>query len=431
MIQWEEIELGKLFEVKHGWAFKGEFFSSTGELIVVTPGNFYEQGGFRIQAGKEKFYLGNYPKEYLLSENDVIIAMTEQGPGLLGSPGLVPEDAKFLHNQRIGLISKIDSQKAYYKFLYYLFFTSRVRDKIFGSATGTKVKHTAPKRIHEIKVNLPDLLTQRRIASILSAYDNLIENNLKRIKLLEELAQRTYEEWFVKFRVNGEALEINEKTGLPKGWEEKTLNDVCSRIQAGGTPSRTNSSFWKNGTIRWFKTKELQDSWLIDSEERIAVDALKKSSAKMFPANTILMAIYASPTLGRLGIVHEEGSCNQAAIGFICKEHVVSWQWLYFKLFQLRDRFNAIARGAGQQNISGELVKNQSFILPPFECVKRFTEVVRPFFSQSLILQKQNLRLKESRNILLPRLMNGTINVENIRDEDLLSIAAEPSPAYK
>jgi len=195
-MKWEKVKLGDIFQIKHGWAFKGEYFSNEGELIIVTPGNFFEQGGFKQVAGKEKFYLGDFPPEFLLKKDDVIIAMTEQGPGLLGSPALVPSDEKYLHNQRIGLIYNIDIKRVIPKFIYRLFFTSTVRNEIFGSATGTKVKHTAPKRIYEIQINLPPLPTQRKIANILSAYDDLIENNSKRIKLFEEKAELIYKSEF-------------------------------------------------------------------------------------------------------------------------------------------------------------------------------------------------------------------------------------------
>jgi len=147
-MKWEKVKIGELFQIKHGWAFKGEYFSNEGELIIVTPGNFYEGGGFRQVGGKEKFYTGDFPQEFLLKKNDVIIAMTEQGPGLLGSPALVPADEKYLHNQRIGLINEIDNTRIDKEFIYRLFYTAIVRNEIFGSATGTKVKHTAPKRIY-------------------------------------------------------------------------------------------------------------------------------------------------------------------------------------------------------------------------------------------------------------------------------------------
>ena len=124
--------------------------------------------------------------------------MTEQMDGLLGSSALIPSSNRDLHNQRLGLINVIDEKQIDKHFLFYLFNTREVRHQIRGSASGTKVRHTAPERIYRVKFSCPPIETQKRIAEILSAYDNLIENNLKQIRLLEESARLLYREWFVR-----------------------------------------------------------------------------------------------------------------------------------------------------------------------------------------------------------------------------------------
>ena len=131
----------------------------------------------------------------------------------------------------------------------------------------------------------------------------------------------------------------------------------------------------------------------------------------MFPANSILMAIYASPTLGRLGILTKEACSNQAALCLQADESKVSNYWLYLKLFELRDRFNSIARGAGQQNISGIIVKETEITLPAYSVMENFTEMVKPFFEKQKILQLQNISLTQTRDRLLPKLMNGELEV--------------------
>lgn len=93
-MSWREVQLGDAIHVKHGFAFKGQYFSDSGEKIVLTPGNFNEQGGFRLRPGKDRFYIGDIPEDYILAEGDLIVAMTEQGPGLLGSAALIPENGK-------------------------------------------------------------------------------------------------------------------------------------------------------------------------------------------------------------------------------------------------------------------------------------------------------------------------------------------------
>ena len=107
-MSWQEVQLGDGIHVKHGFAFKGEYFSASGEYLVLTPGNFLEKGGFRVRDGKERFYHADFPQDYLLSEDDLIVAMTEQGEGLLGSAARIPAEGKYLHNQRLGLVKLAD-----------------------------------------------------------------------------------------------------------------------------------------------------------------------------------------------------------------------------------------------------------------------------------------------------------------------------------
>ena len=174
----QKYKLGELLSVKHGWSFKGEYFSNHGEQSILTPGNFFEQGGFKSNNGKERYYIGKYPKEYLCRKGDLIVAMTQQSDGLLGGTALVPEDNKYLHNQRIGLIT-CDETKINKLFAYYLFMTKTVREQLERSASGTKVKHTSPERIYDVEVKIPDLTLQVKISETLLAIDEKIEDNKK------------------------------------------------------------------------------------------------------------------------------------------------------------------------------------------------------------------------------------------------------------
>ena len=296
------------------------------------------------------------------------------------------------------------------RYLYYILSVDTFFEHMMAGANGTKMPRGNKKLILNYSFDLPPLPTQHRIATILSRYDSLIENYQKQIKLLEEAAQRLYKEWFVDLHFPGhENTKIVD--GVPEGWEKNTINDVCTLITSGSTPSRNKNSYWEDGTIRWVKTKELLDSWILDTEEYITQEGYNNSSTKLFPANTILMAIYASPTLGRLGILSGECCCNQAALGLIADEKVISWQWLFWKLYELRDEFNAIARGAGQQNISGIVVKNKEIVIPAKRVIDGFTSVVSTMFEQQKNLQSQIRLLTEARDRLLPKLMSGEIAV--------------------
>src|SRR5262245_58176654 len=116
-MSWRTIELGTGIRIKHGFAFQSAFFREEGQFIVLTPGNFNEEGGFRLRPGKDRFYAGEVAEQFVLSEGDLIVAMTEQAPGLLGSSALIPESSRFLHNQRLGRIEQIDPDVFDPKFL--------------------------------------------------------------------------------------------------------------------------------------------------------------------------------------------------------------------------------------------------------------------------------------------------------------------------
>lgn len=419
---WKEVELGELISIKHGWAFKGEFFSTEGERIIVTPGNFIEEGGFRVREGKEKFYLGKFPGEYLLKKGDLVIAMTEQGPGLLGSPGLIPESNKFLHNQRIGLIEITQQDLLDRNYLYYLFFTSGVRNKIFGSATGTKVKHTAPKRIYSIEVSIPSLLIQRRIASILSAYDDLIENNLRRIKLLEELAQRTYEEWFVRFRFSGfEASNINSDW-LPEGWERLPMTEIADFLNGFAFKP---TDFEESGKPI-IKIKEMKNGIGSDTPRnkgnRVPSKYLVKPGDILFSWS------------GSLEVViwqNEEGWLNQHLFK-VTPKNWVSREFVHQSLLKSLDEFNNLTTGSTMKHIKRKELEFVKVAVPDSEVLESYSNLVSPMQNEILNLSKQIQILKESRDILLPRLMSGEIELDELDDlEKGMMMAAEPKGEYK
>ena len=351
-------------------------------------------------------YLPKWTKRVTPQEGDIVFSYE----ATLNLYAIIPKNFYGCLGRRMALI-RTDNNKVNNKFLFYYFFSKKWRDVVAEhTITGSTVDRIPITTFPGFPIELPSLETQHRIAYTLSRYDSLIENYQKQIKLLEEAAQRLYKEWFVNLRFPGhENTKIVD--GVPEGWEKKKLSETCSLISSGSTPSRRNASYWNNGIIKWVKTKELQDSWILDTEEHITKEGLEGSSTKMFPVNTILMAIYASPTLGRLGILATECCCNQAALGFVTDNSIVSWQWLYMKLFELRCEFNAVARGAGQQNISGVVVKEWEIVVPNKDMINRFTKLIAPIFENKKSLSIQLRLLTESRDRLLPKLLSGEIEV--------------------
>lgn len=172
---WVKKPFSELCDIKHGYAFEGEFYSSDGEYVLLTPGNFYEQGGYRDRGENQKYYIGKIPIGYVLNCGDLLVAMTEQAAGLLGSPILVPEADKFLHNQRLGLLTKRPGVAWTNEFFFHVFNTEPVRKAIHASASGAKVRHTSPRKIGEIVFSFPcSALEQKRIADCITFIDDII-----------------------------------------------------------------------------------------------------------------------------------------------------------------------------------------------------------------------------------------------------------------
>lgn len=240
MSEWRKTTLGELLTVKHGYAFKGKHFAAEGDEIVLTPGNFPVGGGLRFRAGKERFYSGWYPPEYRLSPGQLVLVMTDlkQDAPILGSPAFVPSHPPVLHNQRLGLVTIKPDQDVDARFLYYLLLSDTTRQHLRATATGSTVRHTAPERIYRVPIDLPPRRIQHLIGATLGSLDDLIENNLRRIELLEQMARTIYREWFVLFRYPGheDATLVDSPLGpLPEGWEVKPLIALAS-LTMGQSP---------------------------------------------------------------------------------------------------------------------------------------------------------------------------------------------------
>ncbi|MEI6568144.1 MAG: restriction endonuclease subunit S, partial [Verrucomicrobiota bacterium] len=185
---WEVMEIGEFFQIKHGYAFDGAFFKPSGDYILMTPGHFHEEGGFRDQGEKTKFFTGDIPQDYVLAKDDLVVAMTEQKSGLLGSAAFVPEGNRYLHNQRLGLIVDLDTKRLSKRYLFHVFNLPHLRVEVAKTSTGSKVKHTSPTKLRAVKVGIPPTVDeQEEIASALSATQKKINMAANKKTQLQDL----------------------------------------------------------------------------------------------------------------------------------------------------------------------------------------------------------------------------------------------------
>lgn len=306
-------------------------------------------------------------------------------------------------------ILRAKKKKTTADYVYYLSQTHYVRQLAINSMTGASGRQRADaKFIGNIKWNFPEIETQNKVADILSTYDNLIENNNKRIKLLEQMAENLYKEWFVRFRFPGyEDTEFED--GMPRGWVREKIG-LHYNTFSGGTPSRKHEEYYTEGTIPWVKTGEIKDGIIIHTDECITEAGIKGSSAKLLPQGAVVMAMY-GVNIGMLAYLDSEMTCNQACCVFNDKNEINSRHYLFHYLYSIRDYLLLIGFGAAQQNLSQDLIKKVKIVIPPAELIKEFDKQKEPLYQTIRALMMQNDKLIKQRDALLPRLMSGKLEV--------------------
>ncbi len=327
-----------------------------------------------------------FSKKHKSQKGDIVMSRV----GTYGISSYVADDTPFCLGQNtLFILPKIDN-----KYLYYSLIAPNTKSQIEGFATGASQKTISLKSIKGIKIPIPIPATQRKIASILSAYDDLIENNLKRIKLLEEKAFLMY-----KGIVRSEKM------------NEYLIEEVCETF-GGGTPATGDRRFWDDGEILWFSPTDLTKHHsivLLDSEKKITEMGLQKSSAKLVPPKTILMTSRAS--IGYFGLINKPASTNQGFINII-PFNVNHRAYMLFDLKIRKEEIIGNANGSTFLEISKGKFRQMKIKLPKDEKVLiDFEKEFELIFNFIENLLKQNSKLREARDILLPRLMNGQIEV--------------------
>jgi type I restriction enzyme S subunit len=373
-------------------------FLNTGN--VTKEGLIFEENQFITKEKDEALRKGK------LKRGDIVYTTR----GTVGNAGYYNSNVPY-ENVRINsgmVILRANGEIVDARFLYQILKSEYYRPYFKQYCTGSAQPQLPIKNFSQIYLNVPDIKTQHRIADILSAYDDLIENNQKQIKLLEEAAQRLYKEWFVDLRFPGhENTKIVD--GVPEGWQYEKLGDLV-KTTSGGTPSRRKSEYYVNGNIRWIKTKELNDRFIFETEEHITEDAVKNSSAKVLPEGALIVAMYGA-TIGKIGITAAEMACNQACCAFISFDDMISKEYLYCWLMDNREYLVSQGKGAAQSNLSQEMIRNFSLLCPDKKVIKNFTEIVTTMLENKRVLENKILMLSKARDDLLPKLMSGEVEV--------------------
>jgi type I restriction enzyme, S subunit len=331
--------------------------------------------------------------------------------GTIGQVGLIPFDSpisRFVISQSQMKLS-VDPEHADPLFLYYFFTAPDTVQKIQNLAFAAGVPHINLDILRNFEIPVPPLPVQKRIASILTAYDDLIENCQRRIKILETMARSLYREWFVNFRFPGHEnvpLVPSPLGDIPQGWAVKSVADSFE-IVGGGTPSRKQSEYWSEGTIQWFSPSDLTMAgtmFMDDSRDHITELGLSKSSARLFPAFSVMLTSRA--TIGVVSINTHKATTNQGFITCLPNEQVPLY-YLYHWVQENVSAFQRMASGATFKEISRGVFMTIEFLKPSGKVVQCFEYAIRPIADQIQVLQRQIKILKQSRALLLIDLLQN------------------------
>ena len=309
-----------------------------------------------------------------------------------------------------------------FQYCYYLLISDKITNYLCGQNTNTSGSHKRidPNNFLNIEINLPKMSIQKQIGKTLSTLDCKIELNKLINDNLEAMAKQLYDYWFVQFdfpnedgkpyKSSGGAIVWNEKLKreIPQGWSAAKIKDVA-QTYSGGTPTSTNSEYYDGGDIPWINSGELNNPIITSTTNYITEEGLNNSSAKLYPQDTVLVALYGA-TAGKVSLLSFEACSNQAVCGVIPKNKIMTTYIRYY-LSSLYEHFITLSSGSARDNISQDTIKNTILPIPQGKILKEFSDAVAPIISKIIANQKEMENLTKHRDVLLPLLMNGQVTV--------------------
>lgn len=350
----------------------------------------------------------NKCKQYLLEKGDLIIARTgaTTGYNYLFEDDIPTVFASYLIRFRLS------KTKVVPKLIKYIVKTDNYFSFINNHISGAAQPGINAPTLGNYSFLIPkELKYQQKIAKILSNYDDLIENNNKRIKILEEMAQKIYKEWFVDFKFPGYETTTFKQTELgkiPSDWEVKQIGKEY-KTYLGGTPSRNEEKYW-NGNIPWLNSGKTNELRIIEASEYITEFGLVKSSTKLMPQYTTVLAITGA-TLGQVSMLGNEMCANQSVVGIYSD---TTPEYVYYLMNDKIQKLVQSASGGAQQHINKDIVNEMKFVLPANNILADFKDIMEPINLNIFNLLNKNQTLKQTRDILLSRLISGEIDVEKL-----------------
>lgn len=305
-------------------------------------------------------------------------------------------------------------------FLYAVLLQDRFFEYAMKGAKGSKMPRGDKEQI--MKYELPTFSPQEQenIGNIIISITKKMQLNRSVNHNLEALAKQLYDYWFVQFdfpnengkpyKSSGGKMVWNEKLKreIPEGWNVAKVKDIALTY-SGGTPTSTNRDYYEGGDIPWINSGELNSPIITSTSSYITEIGLNNSSAKLYPQNTVLVALYGA-TAGKVSLLSFEACSNQAVCGVMPNKSIQTTYIRYY-LSSLYEHFIALSSGSARDNISQDTIKNTTLPIPQHDILRNYSDIVNPIVNKIIANQHELELLTKQRNVLLPLLMNGQVSL--------------------
>lgn len=391
----------------------------------------------RVDPGIEQKFRRSRPKA-----NDVLVSLV----GSIGQVAIAPDGIDGWNLARaVGLVPAKDKHHSRWAF-YAL--QSPVSQSFIRTHANTTVQATFNlKDLARLPIPYPDIAVRKRTIEILSSLDDKIELNRQMNETLEAMAQAIFRDWFVDFgptrrkmesasdpvEIMGGLVTDAERAqaladlfpaslgdnGLPQGWGRARVKAFCTSTENGGTPKRSEPSYWSPGIVPWLTSSEVRSPIILDAETRISALGLEQSSAKVWPPNTTVIAMYGA-TAGQTALLAAPVCTNQACCGLLPLQG--RDLFLFHSMREHMSRLANLAVGAAQQNLSQKTIAAYEIVQPSDALMRDFGELARPLLDKRISNERESRTLSATRDLLLPRLMSGETRLRDT--EELVESAA-------
>ena len=405
-MEWKEVRLGDVCNIITGFPFSGKKYSKEG--IRVVRGDNVTIGNLRWDTEKDKRWNEPFDKTeyYSLQANDIVIGMDGSRVGK-NKARIKEEDLPLLLAQRVACVRH--NELAEQDYLYYNIFSKKFIDYVNSIHTGSAIPHISQKQIGDYMILLPDLETQRRIASILSSLDRKIELNNKINADLEEMAQVIFKNWFVDFEPFKDGKFVDSELGMiPEGWKVGCLGDMGA-VVCGKTPSKSNSNYY-GGDIPFIKIPDMHGNVFVEnSEDRLTEEGSLSQIKKFIPPYSLMVSCIA--TVGLVSINTKPSHTNQQ-INTVIPHNKSALFYLYQYIKNNEELLKNMGRGGTTTlNVNTRSFSNIRLLIPSEIALEQFHRVVEGLFKKIELNLHESRTLSLLRDTLLPRLMSGEIEV--------------------